>query len=92
VYFTLAFGIGAVWTALYGTIVAGLGEADGLPVVFAVMAISYLLAAGAVLPIRAEQRTREVRAEEDDAVQGADGKAASLPGSEGRERQRMVDA
>jgi MFS family permease len=70
-YFTLAFGIGAVWTALYGTIIAGLGDSTGLPVVFGVMACAYLLAAAVVMPIRAEQRARAVREEEQAAALGA---------------------
>ena len=64
VYFTIAFATGAVWTAIYGGIIAILGNAAGLPVVFWLMAATFVLAALSVLPIRAEQRTAEVRAEE----------------------------
>ena len=64
VYFTLAFGIGAMWTAIYGVITGTLGDDQGLPVVFLVMALAYLAAACTVLPIRAEQRTAQARAEE----------------------------
>ena len=51
-YFTLAFGVGSLWTALYGAIIGWLGEATGLPVVFGLMAASFVLAALSVLPIR----------------------------------------
>jgi len=52
-YFTLMFGVGAVWAAVMGAIVALLGDAAGFPVAFLVMAASFLLAAVVVLPIRA---------------------------------------
>lgn len=65
VYFTVAFGVGALWTALYGAVVGALGETAGLPVVFWLMVAAYLMAAVVVLPIRAEERTRQVRAEEE---------------------------
>ena len=58
-YFTLAFGIGSMWVALYGVIIEAAGEAAGLPMVFVLMAASFVLAALATLPIRAEQRARE---------------------------------
>lgn len=64
IYFTLAFGVGSLWVAGYGAITGALGDAAGLPVVFAVMALAYLGAAFVVLPIRAESRAAEVRAEE----------------------------
>jgi MFS family permease len=51
-YFTLAFGVGSLWTALYGAIIDVLGDQAGLPLVFWLMAISFVLAAVAVLPIR----------------------------------------
>jgi MFS family permease len=63
-YFTLALGIGALWTAVYGAVTGALGNEQGLPVIFLVMAVSYLGAAVAVLPIRAEERTEAARAEE----------------------------
>ncbi len=56
-YFTLAFGVGSLWTFFYGRIIEGLGEPSGLPVVFVLMAVSFILAALAVIPIR-EPRTR----------------------------------
>jgi MFS family permease len=58
-YFTMAFGIGSLWTAVYGVIIATAGEATGLPIVFLVMAATFLLAAVFTLPIRAEQRAEE---------------------------------
>jgi MFS family permease len=63
-YFTLAFGVGAMWTAIYGAITGALGNDQGLPVVFVLMALAYLAAAVVVLPIRAEQRAAAARAEE----------------------------
>jgi MFS family permease len=50
-YFTLAFGIGALWAALYGGLIDVLGEAAGLPIVFAIMAVSFVAAALAMLPV-----------------------------------------
>jgi len=32
-YFTMAFGVGSLWTALYGVIIDTAGEATGLPIV-----------------------------------------------------------
>ena len=51
-YFTLAFGVGSLWTFVYGQITAVAGEAAGLPLVFVLMAVSFVLAALAVIPIR----------------------------------------
>jgi MFS family permease len=51
-YFTLAFGVGSLWTALYGGIIDVAGNQAGLPIVFWLMAGSFVLAALAVLPIR----------------------------------------
>ena len=58
-YFTLAFGVGSLWVALYGVIIEAAGDAVGLPMVFMLMAVSFVLAALATLPIHAEQRARE---------------------------------
>ena len=58
-YFTLAFGVGSLWVALYGVIIEAAGDAVGLPAVFLLMAVSFVLAALATLPIHAEQRARE---------------------------------
>jgi MFS family permease len=55
-YFTLAFGVGSLWTALYGAILAVLGETVGLPVIFGLMAVSFVIAALAVVPIREPER------------------------------------
>ncbi len=54
-YFTLAFGVGALWTAVYGAIIDGAGNGAGLPIVFWLMAASFVAAALAVLPIREER-------------------------------------
>jgi len=51
-YFTLAFGVGSLWTAVYGAIIQVLGDKGGLPIVFWLMAISFVLAAVSVIPIR----------------------------------------
>jgi MFS family permease len=63
-YFTMAFGVGSLWTALYGVIIDTAGEASGLPIVFFVMTATFILAALFTLPIRAEQRARENAAHE----------------------------
>jgi MFS family permease len=60
-YFTLAFGVGSLWTALYGGIIDWLGEPTGLPVVFWLMAITFVLAALAVVPIHEPARTARSR-------------------------------
>jgi MFS family permease len=64
VYFTLAFGVGSLWVALYGAIIGTAGEATGVPIVFGLMAVTFVLAAVATVPIRADQRARENRAHE----------------------------
>jgi MFS family permease len=51
-YFTLAFGIGSLWVALYGWVIASFGEDAGLPITFVLMAGAFLAAAMTVLPIR----------------------------------------
>lgn len=55
-YFTIAFGIGSLWTAIYGLIIGSAGEAAGLPIVFWLMAASFVAAAVAVVPVRAGGR------------------------------------
>ncbi|HEX7472728.1 MAG TPA: MFS transporter [Candidatus Limnocylindrales bacterium] len=55
-YFTLAFGVGSLWVAGYGVIIDGLGNATGIPIVFGIMALTFVLAAVATLPIRTERR------------------------------------
>jgi FSR family fosmidomycin resistance protein-like MFS transporter len=59
VYFTLAFGVGSLWVALYGAVIDSLGQAAGLPVTFWLMAAAYVAASITVLPIRARLRTGE---------------------------------
>ena len=51
-YFTLAFGVGSLWTAVYGAIIEATGEAAGLPIVFGLMATSFLVAAAIMFPVR----------------------------------------
>jgi MFS family permease len=58
-YFTLAFGVGSLWVALYSVVIDALGPDVGLPVVFGLMAMAFLLAACAVLPIHADRRAAE---------------------------------
>jgi MFS family permease len=58
-YFAMAFGIGSLWTILYGFVIDALGETQGVPVVFLMMAATFVLAALGTVPIRARQRARE---------------------------------
>ena len=58
-YFAMAFGIGSLWTILYGVVIDVAGEAAGLPIVFVLMAVTFVLAALGTMPIHAEQRARE---------------------------------
>jgi MFS family permease len=53
-YFTLAFGVGSAWTFLYGILVEPgvLGPEAGLPIVFILMAVAFVLAALAIVPVR----------------------------------------
>ncbi len=51
-YFTLAFGVGSLWIVLYGAVIDVLGEASGLSISFALMALAFVLAGLVVLPIR----------------------------------------
>lgn len=57
-YFTLAFGVGSLWVATYGAIVEVLGEATGLPIVFLLMAASFVVAAVVMYPVRDEAPAR----------------------------------
>jgi MFS family permease len=50
-YFTLAFGVGSLWTALYGAIIERVGEVAGLPIVFGLMAASFIAAAVIMFPV-----------------------------------------
>ena len=56
-YFTLAFGVGSLWTALYGAVIGVVGEPTGVPVVFVLMGATFVAAALATLPIRTERRS-----------------------------------
>ena len=51
-YFTLAFGVGSLWVAGYGAVIALLGDSAGFATVFALMGGAFLVAAFGVLPIR----------------------------------------
>jgi len=64
VYFTLAFGVGSLWVALYGAIIGAVGNAAGLPIVFSLMGVTFVLAALGTLPIHAEERADENAAHE----------------------------
>jgi MFS family permease len=57
-YFTLAFGVGSLWTALYGIVIEAVGEPAGVPIVFGLMALAFLAAAVATLPIRTDDAGR----------------------------------
>jgi len=50
-YFTLAFGVGSLWNILYGLVIAGAGEDAGLPIVFGLMAASFVVAAVIMWPV-----------------------------------------
>ena len=56
-YFTLAFGVGSLWTAVYGVVIDALGEGSGVPAVFVLMALSFVAAAVTTLPIGTERRS-----------------------------------
>ena len=58
-YFAMAFGVGSLWVIVYGLVIETFGEAQGVPFVFGLMALTFVLAALATLPIHAEQRARE---------------------------------
>jgi MFS family permease len=53
-YFTLAFGVGSMWNIVYGFVISTFGEASGLPIVFGLMAASFLIAAAIMFPVRDE--------------------------------------
>ena len=55
-YFTLAFGVGSLWTALYGVTIDAIGAGRGLVIVFWVMAATFIAAALAIVPVRAGRR------------------------------------
>jgi MFS family permease len=56
-YFTLAFGVGSLWTALYGGVIDAIGESAGLPLVFVLMAASFTAAAIVMWPVRDDALT-----------------------------------
>ncbi len=55
-YFTLMFGVGAMWAAALGALVGALGDQQGFPVAFTISALSYVCAALVVTRIRAAAR------------------------------------
>ncbi len=57
-YFTMAFGLGSLWNALYGVIIGSAGETAGLPIIFVLMAAAFVMAALATLPIREPTASR----------------------------------
>jgi FSR family fosmidomycin resistance protein-like MFS transporter len=59
-YFTLAFGVGSLWTMFYGVLIAVLGESTGLPLVFALMAVSFVIAAVVMWPVHDPPPTARV--------------------------------
>ncbi|MDQ3447769.1 MAG: MFS transporter, partial [Chloroflexota bacterium] len=70
VYFTLAFGVGSLWVAVYGAVIDRFGEAQGLPITFWLMAAAFVAAAITVLPIRVEERIAAERADDEAAGAG----------------------
>jgi MFS family permease len=58
-YFTMAFGVGSLWVILYGAVIGAVGATAGVPIVFGLMAVTFVLAALGTLPIHAEQRARD---------------------------------
>jgi MFS family permease len=57
-YFTFAFGIGSLWIALYGWVIAAFGEDKGLPICFLLMAGAFLAAAVTVIPIQLKDKPK----------------------------------
>ncbi|MEO8625597.1 MAG: MFS transporter [Candidatus Limnocylindrales bacterium] len=60
VYFTLAFGVGSLWVALYGIVDAVFGNEVGLPITFWLMALAFVAASFIVLPIRIPAPPRKI--------------------------------
>ncbi len=56
VYFTLAFGVGSLWVALYGIVDQIFGNTVGLPITFWLMALAFVVASFTVLPIQIPDR------------------------------------
>jgi MFS family permease len=59
-YFTLAFGVGSLWTAVYGAIIDVAGNPVGLPIAFGLMAAAFLVAATCVVFVREPPRSGAV--------------------------------
>jgi len=59
-YFTLAFGVGSLWNIVYGLVISAMGEAGGLPIVFVLMAASFLVAAIVMWPVHDPPRQARV--------------------------------
>lgn len=62
-YFTLAFGVGSLWTAAYGIVIEAVGATAGLPLIFWLMAASFLAAAVTMWPVRDPPRHRDASAD-----------------------------
>ena len=60
-YFTLAFGVGSMWVAVYGAIIDATGEAAGLPIVFGLMALTFILAAVVMWPVHDPPRQAQAQ-------------------------------
>jgi len=58
-YFTMAFGVGSLWVAVYSAIIDRAGPATGLPIVFWLMAITFILAAVVMWPVHDPERPTE---------------------------------
>jgi FSR family fosmidomycin resistance protein-like MFS transporter len=56
-YFTLAFGVGSLWTVVYGAIIDVAGNAVGVPIAFWLMALTFVAAAAVVTRVREPPRT-----------------------------------
>ena len=54
----MAFGVGRSGRSSTAIVIEQLGEAQGVPVVFVLMAVTFVLAALGTVPIRAEERAR----------------------------------
>ena len=86
-YFTMAFGVGSLWTIVYGLVIGAVGEAAGVPVVFGLMAVTFILAALGTIPIHAEERApRERRVRGDPALDGP-GDGAARRGARARAKR-----
>ena len=50
-YFAAAFGVGQIWTIVYGVVLSITGTSTGLPIVFGLMAASFIAAAIVMFPV-----------------------------------------